>query len=122
MWSVAKLFLALALLVAIMLLALCALSVSSPARAMQAMQYSECELAADVALVARALAEEQLPKETAGKVLLRIYSTTSERGRSALSAILDQAFATREDPPHFSDRIGVACQASGPGTVLGQRV
>lgn len=67
-------------------------------RDLQAAQSAaECSIAADMAVVARALAEEGIEPEKAETIMRRIYDVAaSRRGEELMQAILETAYRERE--------------------------
>ena len=52
----------------------------------------ECAIAADMAIVARSLAQEKVQQEKAGSIMIRIYDVSeSARGKELMKDILDAA-------------------------------
>ncbi len=70
----------------------------------------ECTLAADMAIVARALAEERLDAGRAETVMRRIYDLSASADREELMrAILDAAYREREPAGKFATRLFGVC-------------
>lgn len=105
-----------ALLVALM--ATPPLAVAAP----KAKSSYECALAADMALVARALAEDKIDRDKASSIMARIYTAESERGRDLVKAIIGAAFhPSAPSAAQFSELLGQTCmRANGDmDSVLG---
>lgn len=71
----------------------------------------ECTVAADMAVVARSLAEEQVQRSKAGAIMSRIYDTgASERGKELMQQILDAAYIKKDSSTrNFAEELLVAC-------------
>jgi hypothetical protein len=74
----------------------------------------ECTIAADMAVVARALAEERLEPPRAELIMRRIYDVApSARGQELLQTIIEAAYREREAAGEFASKLFVACMATG---------
>jgi hypothetical protein len=86
----------------------------------------ECAIAADMAIVARSLAEEQVQQPKAGAIMERIYDVAeSDRGKALMKDIIDAAY--KNDAPagqKFAEDLFATCmKAEGNmDTVLGSRL
>jgi hypothetical protein len=91
---------------------------------------AECGIAADMAIVARSLAKEQVQRPQAGAIMARIYDVSeSARGKELMRDILEAAY--REDnasggasSQEFAEHLFAACMKSGGDmdTILGRRL
>lgn len=86
----------------------------------------ECGIAADMAVVARSLAEEQVQRPQASAIMARIYDVSeSDRGRELMKDILEAAYGKQSTPSQaFAEELFTACIKSGGNmdTVLGRRL
>jgi hypothetical protein len=86
----------------------------------------ECGIAADMAVVARSLAEEQVQRPQAGAIMARIYDVSeSARGRELMKDILEAAYRSQgATSQKFAEDLFAACMKSGGNmdTVLGSRL
>lgn len=85
----------------------------------------ECGIAADMAIVARSLAQENVQQPKADAIMARIYDVSeSERGKKLMREILDAAYAKSESSQAFAENLFAACMKSGGdmNEVLGQRL
>ena len=86
----------------------------------------ECGIAADMAVVARSLAEEQVQRPQAGAIMARIYDVSeSTRGKELMKDILDAAYRNEgETSQKFAEELFAACMKTGGNmdTVLGRRL
>jgi hypothetical protein len=85
----------------------------------------ECGIAADMAVVARSLAEEQVQRPQASAIMARIYDVSeSARGRELMKDILDAAYRNQSDSQKFAEELFAACMKTGGNmdTVLGRRL
>jgi hypothetical protein len=86
----------------------------------------ECGIAADMAVVARSLAEEQVQRPQASAIMARIYDVSeSDRGRELMKDILEAAYGKQATPSQaFAEELFTACIKSGGNmdTVLGRRL
>jgi hypothetical protein len=86
----------------------------------------ECGVAADMAIVARSLAEEQVQQPKAGAIMERIYDVAeSDRGKALMKDIIDAAY--KNDAPagqqFAADLFATCMKAEGNmDTVLGSRL
>lgn len=69
----------------------------------------ECAELADMALVARALAEEKIEQPRARSVLSRIYVMPDERAQLLARLLIDSAYRDSLPPGQFATRFQVAC-------------
>jgi hypothetical protein len=91
--------------------ALALLLASTALGAPRAESPQECTVAADMAVVARSLAEEQVQRPKAGAIMSRIYDTgVSERGKELMQQILDAAYIKKDSSTrNFAEELLVAC-------------
>ena len=86
----------------------------------------ECGIAADMAIVARSLAQEAIQRPQANAIMARIYDVSeSARGKELMKDILDAAY--RDEGPSsqkFAEELFSACMKTGGNmdTVLGRRL
>lgn len=75
----------------------------------------ECTIAADMAVVARALAEERLERPKAELIMRRIYDVSpSARGQELLKTILQAAYQQRDvTAGKFATKLFAVCMATG---------
>jgi len=112
-------------------LALAGIAASPGLAAPKAESALECGIAADMAVVARSLAEEQVQRPRAGAIMARIYDVSdSMRGRELMQEILDAAYRGDGDAgsagssQKFAEELFAACMKTGGNmdTVLGRRL
>jgi hypothetical protein len=91
--------------------ALALLLASTALGAPRAESPQECTVAADMAVVARSLAEEQVQRPKAGAIMSRIYDTgASEHGKELMQQILDAAYLKKDSSiENFAEELLVAC-------------
>ena len=86
----------------------------------------ECGIAADMAVVARSLAQEDIQRPQASAIMARIYDVSgSARGKELMKDILDAAYRTNgASSQKFAEDLFTACMKSGGNmdTVLGRRL
>jgi hypothetical protein len=103
--------------------ALVALPAAAAPKAESAM---ECGIAADMAVVARSLAEESIKRPQAGAIMARIYDVSqSTRGKELMTDIIDAAYRTEgETSQKFAETLFTACMKSGGNMdhILGKRL
>lgn len=104
-----------------------ALAAGSAYAAPKAESAVECGIAADMAVVARALAQEQVQRPQASAVMARIYDVSeSDRGKELMRDILEAAYRTpvSTDSQNFAEELFNACIKSGGDmdTILGKRL
>ena len=73
----------------------------------------ECTVAADMAVVARALAEEKLEVPKAELIMRRIYNISPLRGEELLQTILEAAYRKVEPAGEFASKLFAACMVTG---------
>src|ERR671918_1513804 len=79
----------------------------------------ECGIAADMAVVARSLAEEQVQRPQAGAIMARIYDVSeSARGKELMKDILDAAYRDKggsngASSEKFAEELFTACMKTG---------
>jgi hypothetical protein len=87
---------------------------------------TECGIAADMAVVARSLAEEQVQLPQANAIMARIYDVSeSARGKELMKDILDAAYRKEgETSQKFAEELFAICMKTGGNmdTVLGKRL
>ena len=93
----------------------------------QAESAAECGIAADMAIVARSLAEEEVQPPQAGAIMARIYDVSeSARGKELMKDILEAAYRTTEgaSSQKFAEDLFATCMKTGGNmdTVLGRRL
>jgi hypothetical protein len=91
--------------------ALALLLAASALGAPRAESPQECTVAADMAVVARSLAEERVQRPKAGAIMSRIYDTgASEHGKELMRQILDAAYLKKDSSiENFAEELFVAC-------------
>jgi hypothetical protein len=103
-----------------------ALVASSALAAPKAESAVECGIAADMAVVARSLAEEEVQRPQAGAIMARIYDVSeSSRGKELMKDILDAAYRTNgATSQKFAEDLFAACLKTGGNmdTILGRRL
>jgi len=103
-----------------------ALVASSALAAPKAESAVECGIAADMAVVARSLAEEDVQRPQAGAIMARIYDVSeSARGKELMKDILDAAYRTSgATSQKFAEDLFAACLKTGGNmdTILGRRL
>jgi hypothetical protein len=86
----------------------------------------ECGIAADMAVVARSLAEEQVQPPQASAIMARIYDVSeSARGKELMKDILEAAYRQQGGTSQkFAEELFAACMKTGGNmdTVLGRRL
>ena len=71
----------------------------------------ECGVAADMAVVAHSLAREEIQRQKADAIMVRIYDVAeSDRGKELMRDIIDAAYSKQHD-----------ANASSGGTAAGQK-
>jgi len=74
----------------------------------------ECTIAADMAVVARALAEERVEQPMAEQIMRRIYNVSpSPRGQELMRTILDTAYREKQSASAFANKLYLACMVTG---------
>jgi predicted outer membrane protein len=110
-------------LLAVLIVSAAAFGAQASPKAESAM---ECGIAADMAVVARSLAEEQVQRPQAGAIMARIYDVSeSARGRELMKDILEAAYRSQgATSQKFAEDLFAACMKSGGNmdTVLGSRL
>lgn len=109
-------------IVAVLAAALCLPAAAAP----KAESATECGIAADMAIVARSLAEEEIQRPQAHAIMARIYDVSeSSRGSELMKDILDAAYRTEDESSQkFAESLFTACMKSGGNmdTILGSRL
>jgi hypothetical protein len=90
----------------------------------------ECGIAADMAVVARSLAQEQIQRPQANAIMARIYDVAeSQRGKELMRDILDAAYrdrggSTGPSSQKFAEDLFATCMKTGGNmdNVLGRRL
>ena len=91
----------------------------------------ECGIAADMAVVARSLAQEEIQRPQASAIMARIYDVSdSTRGKELMRDILDAAYRDKgggsngPSSQKFAEDLFTACMKTGGNmdTVLGRRL
>ena len=86
----------------------------------------ECGIAADMAIVARSLAQEEIKPPQAGAIMARIYDVSeSARGKELMKDILDAAYRSEgHSSQKFAEELFAVCMKDGGNmdTVLGRRL
>lgn len=98
---------------------------SAALAAPRAQNEQECTIAADMAVVARALAEEGVDPRKAETIMRRIYDVPpATRGEELLQTILDAAYREREPAGTFASKLYTVCMVTGGNMdgVLGVRL
>ena len=112
-------------------LALAALAMASAGHAAPRAQSAlECGIAADMAVVARSLAAEQVERAKADTIMARIYDVSqSDRGRELMKEIVDAAYAGGSaaaggSAQSFAESLYATCLKSGGDMdpVLGRKL
>lgn len=85
---------------------------SKAGAAPRAASAQECANFSDIALVARALAEEKVPADTARAAMRRIYDVNDGRGEKIFLAIVKAAYAAELEASAFANLLGETCQAA----------
>jgi hypothetical protein len=109
-------------LLAVLLGGLSAAALAAP-KAESAM---ECGIAADMAVVARSLAQEEIERPQAGAIMARIYDVSeSTRGKELMKDIIDAAYRSNgASSQKFAEELFTACMKTGGNmdNVLGKRL
>ena len=86
----------------------------------------ECGMAADMAVVARSLAQEQIQRQKADAIMLKIYDVSqSDRGKQLMQEITDAAYSKPDGTSqNFAQELFAACMKTGGNmdTILGRRL
>jgi hypothetical protein len=88
----------------------------------------ECGIAADMAVVAHSLAGEQVQRNKADAIMVRIYDVSaSARGMELMNDIMEAAYAKRDVQPSaqkFAEELFATCMRAGGNmdTILGKRL
>ena len=111
------------MLVAVLLTGIASTAFAAP----KAESAAECGIAADMAIVARSLAEEQVQRPQAGAIMARIYDVSeSARGKQLMTDILEAAYRPTVDTPSqkFAEELFSTCMKTGGNmdTVLGRQL
>jgi lipopolysaccharide export LptBFGC system permease protein LptF len=110
------------------------LFVSAAHAAPRAESAMECGVAADMAVVAHSLAREQIQRQKADAIMVRIYDVSeSQRGKELMQDIIDAAYSARDNASSggtaaasgqkFAEELFSTCMKSGGDMdgVLGRR-
>ncbi len=73
----------------------------------------ECGVAADMAIVARALAAEDVERHKAETIMRRIYDVSHSGRELRMRLILAAAYVNREAPGEFASKLFLTCLATG---------
>src|SRR5512145_2426745 len=114
----------------LLLVLLAGLAAGGAAAAPKAESAMECGIAADMAVVARSLAQEEVQQPRAGAIMARIYDVSeSARGKELMKDILDAAYRENSggnsaSSQKFAEELFAACMKTGGNmdTVLGRRL
>jgi hypothetical protein len=110
------------MLLAALLGAFAASAVAAP-KAESAM---ECGIAADMAIVARSLAQEEIQRPQANAIMARIYDVSdSARGKELMKDILDAAYSSNgASSQKFAEDLFATCMKTGGNMdpVLGKQL
>ena len=117
----------------LVLAVLAGMSAASARAAPKAESAMECGIAADMAIVARSLAAEQIQRPQASSIMARIYDVSeSARGRELMKDILEAAYRNdgsagaggSADSQKFAEELFATCMKSGGNmdTVLGKKL
>jgi 6-phosphogluconate dehydrogenase len=102
------------------------ITASAAFAAPKAQSAMECGIAADMAVVARSLAEEKVQRPQASAIMARIYDVSeSARGKELMKDILDAAYRNEgATSQKFAEELFAACMKTGGNmdTVLGKRL
>ena len=86
----------------------------------------ECGIAADMAIVARSLAQEAIQRPQANAIMARIYDVAeSARGKELMKDILDAAYSSNGDSSQkFAEDLFATCMKTGGNMdpVLGKQL
>jgi hypothetical protein len=86
----------------------------------------ECGIAADMAIVARSLAQEEIQRPQANAIMARIYDVAeSARGKELMKDILDAAYSSNGDSSQkFAEDLFATCMKTGGNMdpVLGKQL
>ena len=74
-----------------------------------------CANLSEVALVAKAMAEENVDKERALAILRRIYSIPDEHSRSFARLVVDSAYTDSSPANEFARKFEVVCISTSAG-------
>jgi len=107
--------------------AACMLYASWSVAAPRAQSAAECGVAADMAVVARSLAQEEVHRTKANTIMARIYDVSaSDRAKQLMQEILDAAYSPNrpEAGKKFAEELFATCMKTGGDmdTVLGKRL
>jgi 6-phosphogluconate dehydrogenase len=111
----------------LLLIVLGGFTASTALAAPQAESAMECGIAADMAVVARSLAEEEVQRPQATAIMTRIYDVSeSARGKELMKDILDAAYRSGNaaSSQTFAEELFTACMKTGGNmdNVLGKRL
>lgn len=111
------------LLAAVVLASVCVPGAAAP----RAESAQECGIAADMAIVARSLAQEQIHQPKAETIMARIYDVgASERGQQLMKDILLAAYNNGEagTSQAFAEELFTTCMKTGGNMdpILGKRL
>ena len=85
----------------------------------------ECAIAADMAIVARSLAQESVHRDKANAIMTRVYDVAeSQRGKALMNDIIEAAYKDQRPSQRFAEMLFSTCMKSAGNmdTVLGSRL
>src|SRR5580765_1870291 len=85
----------------------------------------ECAIAADMAIVARSLAQESVQRDKASAIMTRVYDVAeSQRGKALMTDIIEAAYKDQRPSQRFAEMLLSTCMKSAGNmdTVLGSRL
>ena len=102
------------------------ISIAGANAAPKAESAMECGIAADMAVVARSLAQEEVQRPHAGAIMARIYDVSeSARGKELMKEILDAAYRDGNGSSQkFAEELFATCMKTGGNMdgVLGKKL
>ncbi len=91
-----------------------ALTASGALGAPRAQSELECGVAADMAVVARSLAEEDVQRPKADAIMRRIYAVSTSRGQELMNSVVGAAYGAKLDSGQvFAERLLATCLENG---------
>ena len=82
--------------------------------AQRAQSELECGVAADMAVVARSLAEEEVQRPKADAIMRRIYAVSTSRGQDLMNSVVGAAYGAKLDSGQvFAERLLATCLENG---------
>lgn len=79
----------------------------------RAVNMEECKNISQVALVARAAAESQIPAEQTSKLLASVFTTTGPRTVELIRLIQQAAYRSTDPALEFATGLGYTCASNG---------